>query len=299
MSAFFQPVWPTVVALGCATQHASSVSFADFVMTVPPPVRLLLAIVITVGVALLFVWRFHSRILTLGGWPTPAYDDPIVLEEPRVGDLVGRVLALTMFAFVFLLAFTLSNFWGAQQATREATQNESAHFDRVSSVVALIPAGQGREEIEAGLAAYRHDVIDKVHPVLQQADVARAAELQRAADLHLVSATTAAYELGAYKSPAWAEITSDISDLVSDGQDRVNAMPSGNTAQGALLLIFLLGLTNLVLTAMWVPAPLKNTLVLIGIMATLTAVLLFVVVEASNPFIGAGTVSEFLPLPIG
>ena len=274
-------------------------SFADFLMTVPSGVRLLLAITITVGISVLCVWRFHLQILRVGGWPAPAYDDPIVQQQPKIGDLVGRLLALTMTAFVFLLAFTLGNFWSGQEAGREASQNESADFDRALSLAGFIPAGQGREEIEGGLMAYRDGVLRDVVPALQQADLEGAGSLQRAADVHLQTAIGAAYARGADKSPAWSELSSIVSDLASDGQDRVNALPDGNTARGSLVLIFTLGLASLAFTAIYVPAPLKANMVLVGLLAAITAVLLFVVVEAANPYVGSAAISDILTLPTG
>ena len=44
-------------------------SFADFLNTVPPFVRLLLAIAITAGVSMLCVHLFHSKILEINAAP--------------------------------------------------------------------------------------------------------------------------------------------------------------------------------------------------------------------------------------
>lgn len=274
-------------------------NFADFLITVPAGIRLFLAIAIFVGISVLCVWRFHRQILTVAGWPAPQFDDPILLVQPRINDLVPRVLALTGTAFVFLLAFTLSNFWGGVEAGREATQNESANFDRALVWTEQLPAGQGREELARGLMTYRDDVLTTVLPAMQQADLEGAGAAQRAADVNLQSAAAAAYALGIDDSPAASELSTVLTDLVSDGQDRVNALPSGNIVLGGLMLVFALGLANLILTAIYVPAPMKPNLVLIALMAAITALMLFVVVEAANPYIGGAAVSGILPLPSG
>ena len=60
---------------------------------------------------------------------------------------------------------------------------------------------------------------------------------------------------------------------------------------GVLWVIAILGLANLVMTAAFQAARLGPNLLLIGAMAGITALLMFLLVEASNPFIGGGAVS--------
>ena len=52
----------------------------------------------------------------------------------------------------------------------------------------------------------------------------------------------------------------------------------------------LLGIANLVLCAIFQPARLGPSLVLIGVMATVTAFLFFIVVEVSNPYLGGAAI---------
>ncbi|MCX6431240.1 MAG: hypothetical protein NTX29_00125 [Actinobacteria bacterium] len=274
-------------------------TFADFLINVPSSLRLLLAVVITAGISVVLVRRFHSRILKLGGWPLPAYDDPSGRDLPTINDLVGRILALTMFAFVFLLAFTLSNFWGAEHAARDATNAQSMDFSRAWYEASLLPLGEGRAEILKGLTDYRTAVDNDVDPALRQADVEQAYALQRQATTALESGVQAAYQLGASKSPVWSQLTDNIASIADDGENRILALPTGNIARAALILVMFLGLMNLALTSIYVPAPLSANLVLIGIMAAITAVLLFVVVEAANPYIGSAAVLDTLTLSGG
>jgi hypothetical protein len=59
-------------------------------------------------------------------------------------------------------------------------------------------------------------------------------------------------------------------------------------------LVFVLGLINLVAIALFQPAQKKANLLVVGMMAALTGFLLFVLVEISNPYAGAGAVTAVL-----
>jgi hypothetical protein len=103
------------------------------------------------------------------------------------------------------------------------------------------------------------------------------------------SAVLAAERAGADEAPEWNALTAAVNDMLEQGRDRIDALPNA-AAPGVLGLIFILAVANLALTAAFMPARLGPNLFLLGVMAALIALMLFVVVEASNPYVGGASV---------
>lgn len=264
--------------------------------TVPASVRLLLAIVITVGVTLLLVRLTHRRLVELS---VKDHDAQVLREErveagetdvpplpPESFNLANRVLGLTSAGFVFLLAFTLGNFWGTSADARSATQTEVADWARASSLSRSI---EGGEPLTAALEAYRTSVLEVQWPLLQEADGVAASKVQREAS-ERVSDAVFALEPADQDAPQWSQITTAVDDMLDQARDRIDAVPNP-AAPGVIALIFVLGITNLAMAAVFQPARLGPNLFLMGLMAAITAVMLFVLVEAANPYVGAVAVS--------
>ena len=74
-------------------------------------------------------------------------------------------------------------------------------------------------------------------------------------------------------------------DMIDQGTLRIEGAPS-QTTPGVLSLIFILGIANLSLAAAFQPAGLGTNLFLMGVMAAITGLLLYMIVETSNPFWG-------------
>jgi hypothetical protein len=280
------------------------VTFSTFMVDVPPLLRLLLAVGITVGVTLLMVRLFHSRVLTLNAKDELAkearnarkqaaekagetFDEP-PLPTPSY-ELSGRVIGLTTTAFVFLLAFVFGNFWQASKAATAATEAEAAEFARARVVATKIAEDKGGPQLVAALDAYQNDVVEQQWPMLEQADSAAAYSALVAAGLPVADALLEASTAGADNAVEWDSLKTAVDDMFDQGRYRVDALPN-RAAPGALAVIFILGITNLALVAIYIPARLGANLFLMGMMATITALLLFVVVEASNAYVGATAV---------
>jgi hypothetical protein len=280
------------------------VTFSTFMVDVPPLLRLLLAVGITVGVTLLMVRLFHSRVLTLNAKDELAkearnarkqaaekagetFDEP-PLPTPSY-ELSGRVIGLTTTAFVFLLAFVFGNFWQASKAATAATEAEAAEFARARVVASKLAEDKGGPQLVAALDAYQNDVVEQQWPMLEQADSAAAYSALVAAGLPVADALLEASTAGADNAVEWDSLKTAVDDMFDQGRYRVDALPN-RAAPGALAVIFILGITNLALVAIYIPARLGANLFLMGMMATITALLLFVVVEASNAYVGATAV---------
>lgn len=267
-------------------------SFADLLNTVPPIVRLVLAVVITVGVSVLMVHIFHSRILAVNEAPKKAEGDDRD-PPPGVKDISGRLIALTTFAFVFLLGFAFGQFWSTAKDARDAVTNEAIDYQRAVAAAKQLPADQSAVIVSA-LEEYRQTIVDVEWPLMVNADTEALAEARFDAGEKLteafISVRDAKEDPG---NPVWSKASEAADDLLSDAIDRTNALPSP-LAISIVLLVFVLGLMNLFAIALFQPARKKANLVVVAMMAALTGFLLFVLVEISNPYAGAGAVTSYL-----
>jgi hypothetical protein len=267
------------------------VSFGEFLNTVPPIVRLLLAIAITAGVSMLCVHLFYSKLLEINTAPKKVNDDDPD-PPPGVKDISGRLIALTTFAFVFLLGFGFSQFWSTAKDARDAVLNEATDYQRAVSAAQRLPSDQA-QVMTAALEKYRASTIQTEWPLMLEADSSALAQARFGNAAQLTETMYAEKDSQDSSSSAWTQMTAAVDDLLSNAIDRSNALPSP-LAVSMVLLVFVLGLINLVAIALFQPAHKKANLLVVGMMATLTAFLLFVLVEISNPYTGAGAVTAVL-----
>ncbi len=270
--------------------------YASFMIEVPAAARLFLAIAITVGVTVVLVRVLHPRLVALSGKDDEARtqrkqreeagDEDLAPLPPESYNLANRVLGLTSTGFVFLLAFTLGNFWGTAADARTATQTEVADWTRAVSLAQSMPGGAG---VEAALQGYKESVVGEQWPLMQRADALAASRVQVQAGQELTRAVLAAEPVGK-QTPEWPALTGAIDDMFQQSRDRIDAVPNAS-APGVIALIFVLAVTNLSMVAVFQPARIGPNLFLMGVMATITAIMLFVLVEASNPYVGAVAVT--------
>lgn len=266
-------------------------SFSDFMLDVPPIVRLGLAIGITVLVTVLCVHLFHAHILRINTVPKKENeDDPD--PPPGIKDLGGRLIALATFAFVFLLGFGFGQFWDTAKDGRDAVLSEATDYQRAVGLAEQLPDDQAAVVVKA-LDDYRQSVVDVEWPLMVRADSNGLVQARYDSGGALADAILEARPSDAGSDPVWANLESSIDDLLDDAVDRTNALPSP-MAVSIILLVFVLGLTNLIAIALFQPSSRKANLLIIASMAALTAFLLFVLVEISNPYTGAGAISPEL-----
>ena len=284
--------------------------FEEFMVNTPPFVRWLVAVVISVGVTVAFVKVFHQRALAFNGRDdvdsdarkarlraaekaAEAAGEPAPTEPPlppAMYNLSGRLLALTTTAFVFLLAFTFGNFWQNTKAANSATEAEAAYWVQAVVLSEPIPAEQGGEQIKQALNSYRDSVDDTQWPMMQRGNATDAYRTQLFDGVELGKALLAAQEAGASSAPTWDSMESAVTSMLEQGRYRIDALP-GRAAPGAILVVFVLGVSTLVLTGIFQPSRLGANLAIMGIMAAIVATLLFVLVETSNPYTGTAGVS--------
>lgn len=291
----------------------SQVAIFDFMSTVPPSVRLIIAVVLTVGITLLAVKLAHPRIVALSegrgkeykerrrrkqsadGQVVPAAEsaqDTLRRDEDgerlEPGNLAGRVLGLCATAFVFLLAFTLGNFWSNAGDAQSAVRDEASAYTRALDFAQELPTTGYGPSVVAALQSYQNSVRNVEWPLMSQADSEAAYQAHDTASRALATAVRSAEVAGAQQQPGWSSFTSAVSAMTSSGTDRINSVPSP-WDPGVIALIFILGLGNLALAAAFQPAGIGANLFLMGMMAAITALLLFILVEAANPFLGAAS----------
>ena len=269
---------------------------AELILSWPSWLRLIIALVLYCGITIAILAVFRDRIIALGNsdpWPyfprtrdekreadetspTPVPPDSVYLGQ-RVSQWVGM-------AFVFLLAFTVSNLWSNAEQARMLTKNETFTFEAAYAAANQLTPGEGREEVVQGLDKYADAVVAQ-WPLLRAADAGAEAQAQRTASLELGLAMRAADLKGASKDDEWAGLTSDVEDLINDGVDRLDVIPSVQVP-AMLSLLFLLGLITLAVTAAYQSATLGSNLFLMGLMAAVVGLLTYFVIEISNPFLG-------------
>lgn len=269
-------------------------SFSTFMLDVPPIVRLLLAIAIAVAVTVVCVRAFHTQILAINTPPKKENDDDPD-PPPGVKDISGRLIALATFAFVFLLGFGFSQFWSTAKDGRDAVLSEATDYQRAIGLAQRLPDEQAASMLQA-LDDYRRSVVEVEWPLMERADSAGLVQARYDSSGALVSTVLETLPSDAASSPVWRNLESTIDDLLDDAVDRTNALPSP-MATSIILLVFVLGLVNLIAIALFQPSSRQSNLIVIASMAALTGFLLFALVEISNPYTGAGAISPALTPP--
>lgn len=248
----------------------------------------MLTVLITVGVTVGVVALLHGRILTLNAEPTK--DDENGSEPgptPLTFLLSERIVSITTTGFIFLLAFTLGNLWSNHRTAEQAMQTEIAELARAAGAAQFLPPVH-RDPILAAVDAYFTSVREVQWTYMEAGDAMGALRAQSKASGELVRVAAAAAAMeGAESSSAWSSLSTAIDDALASSTARISQIPSPRTTS-VLLLVCGLGLVNLAMVAAFYPAPLRRNLFLMGVMAAITATLVFVVVEASNPYLGSG-----------
>ena len=266
------------------------ISMTTFMTSVPPMLRLFLAIVLTVGITLIFMKVFRRQILQLAQEPEQIDGKG---RLPMLLDASASIIGLTTMAFVFFAAFGLSNFWTSTRAADTATQSEAVQYSTAFAYANTLTDPATKTAAVTALRGYRDNVVNVQQPLLENADNVGAYSAQSNAALQTGSVLLTAREKDPMKSPAWANIDDAFTNMTDYGFDRIRALP-GHTAVGYIALILILGIVNLVLIAAFRPTTWGRNVFLMIFAATITAVMMYIVVEVSNPYDGSGAVHSIL-----
>lgn len=261
----------------------------DLLADLPPYATLLIFVGVSVGLVLLISWIFYDSFVAMAQ-PNPepeasessdsASHKPVV---PSTYDLWQRLLAFTTLAFVFMLAFVLNTFWGNVQAAQDASQSEASHVARLSSLARNIPDQTSAEAVQKAINAYADSVSTQQWPLLRVADRTGASEEAFASSNALAEVIIRAQAADTTNSPIWGNISSTLSDLGQDSSDRLGQLPAGS-APSRVGIVIVLGVAMLLMTTAFLPTRVRPYRISISIMAALTSLLIFVMVEASNPY---------------
>lgn len=267
----------------------------------PPLALLLIFIAVAVAIVLVVSWLFYDKFILWAQMPpkpeeneegtdsgTPA--KPVV---PSTYDLFGRLVGFATLAFVFMLAFVLNTFWSNVQAAQSATQSESANLARLSSLAADIPDPAGASAVQQAVLDYTASITEEQWPLLRVADGSAAASVVFDANVKLVDTVRQVQDADTSSSRVWNWIDSTVSDLGQDSEDRLGQLPAGSAATRVWTVI-ILGLAMLLMTTAFFPTRVKAYRVSISVLAALTALLVFVMVQASNPYAQHVTPELFL-----
>ncbi len=258
------------------------VEFWGFLYEVPSAVRFLLCLALTVGISLALLRILYPRQITMSAKGQQAFEENPGL--PRPNDAIGRVTPLTVVAFVFLTGIAVSQFWTNARLATEATSSELTSYSRADAYAAEIPADRGGTQISAALDAYRTSVVDVQWPLLQRAEAQAAYEVQAVAAKEVHDAVAAAAASGAADEGVWDSLVTATDDMLLFGTDRIDSVPQSNAIM-LVLLVIMLGITNLVALALASTSYRGLSMLLVGIAAGLVGLLMFVAVEMSNPYL--------------
>lgn len=272
--------------------HAAGVNVAPFFDTVPAGLRLLMSIGITVGVSLLFAKLFYSRSLMLAQNPADS-QDAAAEKVPHISDLSGKLLTFSNFVFVFLLGFTLGQFWSNDSDAQSAYNSFANDFTRVVIAAKDIPADQGGDTLMAAINDYRTSVLNDEWPLLAASDNYGASQVQIQAGTTLIKTITDVGASGANKLPSWDFLNSSLNDLGDSASQVIDAVPGSNTWR-ITALIMLLGVINLALIAIFQPTRRGAYYLIVGLLSGMTGLLFFILVEVSNPFTGSNAIVPHL-----
>lgn len=260
------------------------------ISTWPTGLRFLLSIAVTVGITLAFVRVFHSRAVAMGAEPAPPA--PGMPVPGKTTGLAERVVAVTLFGFVFLTAFTIGQFWSHGQDADEAVRGEAMAFSRAMVLAKNLPEGAARDTVVGAFEEYLDDVIRVQWPLLERGDADAAdAEHAKAGEQLFVALTGSG--IGTANPDLADEIFASAETMVSQGASRISALP-GAGANGVTFLIAFLGIVTLALVGAFFTARLPMHLLLMGVAAGVVGILLFMVVETSNPLDGADNIPPVL-----
>jgi hypothetical protein len=261
----------------------------NFLSDLPPGVLLLVFIAIAVGIVLLVSWIFYDKFILMAQVPPKpkeGEDDSDAPKEPVVPgtyDLFGRMVGFTTLAFVFMLAFVLNTFWTNVQTAQSATQSESANLARLSSLAEDIPDPASAAAVQRAVADYAASITDMQWPLLRVADNTAATSAVFDANIALFQTIQQAQEADGSSSRVWNWIDSTMSDLGQDSEERLGQLPAGSAA-ARIWTVVILGLAMLIMTTAFMPTRVKPYRISISILAALTALMVFVMVQASNPY---------------
>lgn len=251
-----------------------------------------LAVAVTVFLARIshrwILHRHHSELERVGApqtdgeQVTPAPGERIT---PTSSELAGHLIRFLGLAFVFMLGFALNNFWGSAKAAESASEAEVGNYLRVVAFARELPTDHGQAQLLAALDAY-DQAADSQLPALQHNDAPSAYAAQNAASNDLLEQVVIVGGMGAAEDPMWSGITGSIDDMLTNGRERIDALPSASENR-ILLVLLILAVANLVMVGVFSPTTFGMTTVISGALAAVLALLLLLVVEASNPYWGA------------
>lgn len=196
---------------------------------------------------------------------------------------VGIVLVVS---WVFYDKFILMAQLPPKEEEGEAdseTLSESANLARLSSLAEDIPDPAGAAAVQEAVADYAASITEVQWPLLRVADNSAATSAVFDANITLFETIQQVQEADSSSSRVWNWIDSTMSDLGQDSEDRLGQLPA-SSASARVWTVIILGLAMLIMTTAFFPTRVKAYRISISVLAALTALMVFVMVQASNPY---------------
>lgn len=254
-------------------------SLNAFMQAVPPGVRLLLALAITLGITFLasrLMRGRRERVLEVPEGKTPAED------------MLNVALAAVLTAFVFLAAILLANFWSSMGLAKTAVSDEQAAYAQITATLAMI--GESDSEMARALTAYGDAAHNVQGPALRDAD-GDAASASHAAAARDVIASLASVK-GKGSTVDEATLTTGVKDMLTNGELRQAALPTYHVGP-ILMILAIIGIFGLALAVILVPDSKPAALIVLVTLVFAVVLMYYLVVEMSNPYLNG----DVVPLP--
>ena len=266
---------------------------------VPSSVQLLVYVLLGIGYALLVGVIGYNFFLRMAQYPSKEElakaDDAEQadgdadtakvpeLKMPPPWDLSSRLLTFASLAFIFLLAFMLNTFWGNVQDANTATYNEASTASRIAILAEKLDDPAQALAVQTGIAKYADMVVNVEWPYLEMADPIGASDVQIRASADLGDDFMVVGASGAKDSPIWPTLESSVNDLAQFGTDRIAEVPDASTPW-QMTLVIVLGFVFIALVAAFLPTRKTIYFTSLAILGGLSALLVFIMVQSSNPY---------------
>jgi hypothetical protein len=169
------------------------------------------------------------------------------------------------------------------QDAQYATQTEGAAIAQLLNLTDHFEDPQTAEAVQTAVLDYTNTIVNEQWPLLEVADGLGASAVGLTASTALGDRIPAAKAADESSSPVWGQIEATLGDLGQASIDRLRDLPTSN-APFRIALVIVLGATMLIATAAFLPTRIKAYRAALVLMAALVSLLVFAMVQTSNPY---------------
>lgn len=252
--------------------------FTDFVAYVPAVVQYLLFLVITLAITLIVWWLGRKRYPSLMVVPDGA---------GSAQDQANLTLGTLLTAFAFIAAFMLAQFWANNNDARQTIYDEQVAVNKVMATAK--GDGTANPAVMEAINAYITTTKGPEAQAMRNADITRVQQLHEDASQKLITGIGLAVKASGGDASDYSD---DLTDIVANGGDRQQAMPTNFTPR-LFWVLAILGTLSLAMAVILAPQNTGGALVTLIGLATALVTIYFIALQAANPYL----TGDLSPLP--